>query len=103
MPSWMISSLFELGKLLKAWKSSHGMPSGKDRDDVINKQLKTQHIFQTLLSRIVTLLSNSLSSTLQSMLGHRNLQRPYILHKDCVSKKMPLIELYRNCPEAVSS
>jgi hypothetical protein len=51
----------------------------------------------------VTLLSNSLSSTLQSMLGHRDLQRPYILHKDCVFKKIPLIELYRDRPEAVSS
>jgi hypothetical protein len=55
MPSWMISSLFELGKLLKVWNSSHGMPSGEDRDDAINKQLKTRNV----LSRAQAGLSRS--------------------------------------------
>ena len=43
----------------------------------------------------------SLSSTLRSLFGHRNLQRACILHKDYVSKKNFLIELYQDRPDAV--
>ena len=49
-PSWMISSLFELEKLLKAWNSSCGMPSEEDREDVINKQDTTRLSCATRIS-----------------------------------------------------
>ena len=49
------------------------------------------------------LLSNSLSSMLQSVLGPRNLQRACLLHNDCEYEKTPLIEHCRDSPDAVFS
>ena len=84
--------LLSLGRCLKISHISH-VPRGCIR----------RCLFQTPLSgRIVTLLSISLSSTLRSLFGHRNLQRACILHKDYVSKKNFLIELYQDCLDTVS-
>ena len=58
--------------------------------------------FKLRSAGLVTLLSNILSSMLQSMVCHRNLQRACLIHKDHVCKNFSWFELYRDYPDAVS-
>ena len=54
-------------------------------------------VFQTPLSRIVTLISNSSSSRLQLMPSHKSWYRTLLLYKDHEYIKIIVIVYWNNC------